>query len=336
LLYFYQNNCYCSKRLFKASYNPDMCELTVPPKQHIRIGTRGSTLALAQAHEVRQRLLNAHPQCDAGMIDIVPIKTTGDRILDRNLAEIGGKGLFTKEIEEALLDGSIDIAVHSMKDMPPHVPDGLGIACILPREDPRDAFISLRFPSISALPQGAIIGTSSSRRQAQLLHLRPDLTVIPFRGNVMRRLEKLEGGMADAIILAVAGLNRINQQQHITAILSPEQMLPAVAQGAIGIECRNNDHNILELLSAIHHPQTSVRIQAERAFLTVLEGSCRTPIAAFAELSGEQLHLRTLIATTDGSIIHSTERHGNASDAAQMGHDAGLELKARGGANFFY
>jgi hydroxymethylbilane synthase len=304
-------------------------------KPYIRIGTRGSALALAQAREVRSRLCAAHRQLTEADIEIVPIKTTGDRILDINLSEIGGKGLFTKEIEEALLAGTVDIAVHSMKDMPPHVPEGLGIACILPREDPRDAFISARFASIEALPQGAIVGTSSTRRQAQLLHMRPDLTIIPFRGNVGKRLEKLQAGMADAIILAVAGLKRIALEQHITAIIPTEQMLPAVAQGAIGIECREGDSRILSLLAAIHDEETAIRISAERAVQKVLEGSCRTPIAAYAELAGDSLHLRALIATTDGAIIHQVERRGMAADAALLGADAGSELKELGGEGFF-
>ena len=306
------------------SYNP-----------HLRIGTRGSALALAQAAEAKERLQSACPELADTTIDIIPIKTTGDRILDKNLADIGGKGLFTKEIEEALLAGTIDMAVHSMKDMPALIPAGLDIACILPREDARDAYLSPRYPSIESLPAGAIIGTSSSRRQAQLLASRPDLVIIPFRGNVGTRLDKLQQGLADATILAIAGLKRIAMEDAAQLIIPVEQMLPAVAQGAIGIECRKNDPRTNELLRQIHHYNSAVCVSAERAFLKVLEGSCRTPIAAYAELSGNTLHLRTLIATTDGSIIHRTERKGNATDAESMGTDAGQELKARGGDHFF-
>lgn len=319
----------------RINLNTSLNERFLPYKTHIRIGTRGSALALAQANEVRDRLLASHPHFEAASIEIVPIKTTGDRILDKNLSEIGGKGLFTKEIEEALIAKTIDIAVHSMKDMPAIIPEGLNIACILPREDPRDAFVSHKYASIGSLPQGAVVGTSSSRRQAQLLAMRPDLEIIPFRGNIGKRIEKLQHGMADAIILAVAGLNRISMQREITAIIPTETMLPAVAQGAIGIECREGDAPILEMLGTIHDTDTALRINAERAFLTVLEGSCRTPIAAYAELADNKIFLQALIASTDGKTIHRTERRGLISDAVKLGTDAGLELKALGGPDFF-
>lgn len=301
----------------------------------IRIGTRGSKLALAQAAEVASRLRAAHHLPEEA-IDIIPIATTGDMILNRNLTEIGGKGLFTKEIEELLLAGEIDMAVHSMKDMPAMIPDGLTIAALLPREDPRDAFLSGKYGSVAELPLGAVIGTSSSRRQAQLLHTRPDLKIIPFRGNVLTRLDKLlKQNLADATILAVAGLKRIHMENSITQVIETETMLPAVAQGAIGVECRSGDTVMLERLAVINHQPTAWCVQAERAFLEVLEGNCRTPMAALAELAGEHLSLRTLIATQDGITVHRTERHGTVSDAFLLGKDAGEALLKEGGPHFF-
>ncbi|MEI9902400.1 MAG: hydroxymethylbilane synthase [Hyphomicrobium sp.] len=247
----------------------------------IRIGTRGSPLALAQAHQVAARLTAAHAlapdQCE-----IVIIKTTGDRITDRPLIEAGGKGLFTKELEEALYAGSIDLAVHSMKDMPALLPPGLAIAAILEREDPRDAFVSLKYASLADMPAGAIVGTSSPRRRAQVLRARPDLAVVEFRGNVETRLRKLEEGVADATFLACAGLNRLGLSRHITEVMDTAVMLPAVAQGAIGIEIRAIDETIAGLLGPLDDARTALCVAAERAYLSQLEGSCRTPIAGFA------------------------------------------------------
>lgn len=296
----------------------------------IRIGTRGSKLALAQAYEIRDRLLAAHEGLAPEAIEIIAIKTTGDRILDRNLEDIGGKGLFTKEVEEALLEGMVDIAVHSMKDVPAHYPDALVIDCTPEREDPRDAFISRTYPSLETLPQGAILGTSSSRRKAQFLAKRPDLHIVPFRGNVLTRLEKLERGEADATILAVAGLNRIALEQHITAIMDTNIVLPAVAQGALGIQRRKNDMRIASLLAPLNHKETSLQVLAERAVLVELEGSCRTPLAAFAEIHDETLRLRALLASRDGSTLFREERTGLVSDAEAMGKDVAVALRKKG------
>ncbi len=297
----------------------------------IRIGTRGSQLAVAQATEVKNRLLGAFPELTQEQIVLIKITTTGDKIQDRHLADIGGKGLFTKEIEEALLRCEIDMAVHSMKDMPAKLPTGLLIECILEREDPRDAFISHKVERLKDLPKGAVIGTSSVRRQAQLLRLRPDLNMSPFRGNVGTRLAKLETGQVDATILAVAGLKRIDMADHITEILEPEHILPAVAQGAIGVECAADNLHIREVLNVINHPESSVCIAAERAFLAELEeGSCTTPIGALAALENNQIHLRCLLASTDGRECYETKRSGGYKDAAHLGADAGKELKKKG------
>jgi hydroxymethylbilane synthase len=307
-------------------------------KPRLCLGTRGSALALAQANEVRARLASAHAElADETAVEIVVIKTTGDKVQDRTLAEIGGKGLFTKEIEEALLDGRIDAAVHSMKDVPTWLPEGLEIAAVLPREDPRDALISARGNSLAALPAGAVVGTASLRRQAQVLLARPDLEVIPFRGNVQTRLRKLAEGQVDATLLAVAGLKRLDMSGSITTALEPEEMLPAVAQGAIGIETRADDADTRGYLIALNHRTSALRVAAERACLAVLDGSCRTPIAALAETSGEgeDLRLRGLVCMPDGSHAHRAERHGAAADAAALGRDAGAELRATAGPAFF-
>ena len=300
----------------------------------LRIGTRGSPLALAQAEETRDRLMAAHGlSADAFKIEV--IKTTGDQVQDRALSEIGGKGLFTKEIEEALLDGRIDIAVHSMKDMPTVLPDGLEIPCLLPREDVRDAFVSLRHDSIAALPHGAVVGSSSLRRRAQLLHRRPDLKLVEFRGNVQTRLRKLDEGVVEATFLAVAGLNRLGQLDLAANAIEPDEMLPAVAQGAIGIEIRSDDAATATLLAAIHDGATEVRLAAERAFLAGLDGSCRTPIAGLALLDGDDVTFRGEIVRPDGSERLTTERTSTAADAAEMGADAAAELRRQGGDGFF-
>ncbi|MCP5083782.1 MAG: hydroxymethylbilane synthase [Alphaproteobacteria bacterium] len=300
----------------------------------MRIGTRGSPLALLQAEEVRDKLVAAHG-LSPDDIEIVVIKTTGDKVQDRPLAEIGGKGLFTKEIEDGLHDGSLHMAVHSMKDMPAELPPGLIIDCLLTREDVRDGFISPHHSSISELPEGAVVGTSSVRRQAQLQRLRPDIKIVPFRGNVQTRLRKLEEGMASATFLACAGLNRLGRSDLITSPISPEEMLPAVAQGAIGVEVRADDSATRDLLKPLNDETTEITVAAERAYLSVLDGSCRTPMAGLAELSGEQLRLRTCVLSMDGARFFETERNGSVGDAAEMGRDAGEDLKAQAGPDIF-
>ena len=294
----------------------------------VRIGTRGSALALAQAHETRGRLAAAHG-LPAAAFAIVPIRTTGDRVLDRPLREIGGKGLFTREIEDALLDRRIDIAVHSMKDMPVLQPDGLVIDCYLPRQDVRDAFISRRWRSIAELPAGARVGSSSLRRRAQLAHRRPDLTLVEFRGNVQTRLRKLDEGLAEATFLAVAGLSRLGMADVVQEAISPDEMLPAVAQGAIGVERRADDTVAAMLLAAISDGPTTLRVEAERAFLRQLDGSCETPIAGLAELEGERMRLRGELLLPDGSLSIAAERTGLAKDGPAMGRDLAAELLGR-------
>lgn len=295
----------------------------------VRIGTRGSPLALAQAHEVRGRLMAAH-KLPASAFEIKIYKTTGDVILDRPLAEVGGKGLFTKEIEEALIAGEIDLAVHSMKDMQTVLPDGLGIGAVLPREDVRDAFISLSYTSLAALPKGAIVGTSSLRRQAQVLRVRPDLQVVGFRGNVQTRLKKLADGVADATLLACAGLRRLGLADRITSEIATEEVLPAVAQGAIAIEVREGDAETGRLVAALNHEATAICVTAERAFLTRLEGSCRTPIAGLAELSAGTLFFRGMTFSPDGASCFEVALEAPAQDAAALGIAAADALIARG------
>jgi hydroxymethylbilane synthase len=298
----------------------------------LRIGTRGSPLALAQAKEVQLRLAAAHP--DLPPAEIAVIRTTGDRVQDRKLEEIGGKGLFTKEIEEALIAGTIDLAVHSMKDMPTVLPPGLIIGCLLPREDPRDALFSSHATSLAALPPGARIGTSALRRQAQILALRPDLKIHLLRGNVGTRLAKLAAGEVDATLLALAGLKRLGLAETATAILSPEEMLPAVAQGAIGVEIRADDERVAGLLAPISDAATTEQVAAERACLAALDGSCRTPIAALAEHEGGILRLRALIALPDGSAVHRQDRRGPARQAVDLGRAVGEALRAAAGPAF--
>lgn len=304
------------------------------PDAPFRIGTRGSPLALAQAHETRDRLAHAF-DLPAISFEIVVIRTTGDRVLDRPLKEIGGKGLFTREIEDALLDGRIDIAVHSMKDMPTEQPAGLVLDCVLPREDVRDAFVSPRAGGLAELAEGATVGTSSLRRRAQLLARRPDLNVVEFRGNVQTRLSKLDQGIAEATFLAMAGLNRLGQPEVATAPISPDDMLPAVAQGAIGIERRSDDSRSASLLEAIHDDATGQRLAAERAFLARLDGSCQTPIAGLAEIEGNALRLRGEILRPDGSEVIAGQRHGSIADGAEMGRDLAAELLEIAGPGFF-
>ncbi len=291
-------------------------------------------LALAQAHETRDRLAAAHGLAPDAF-DIVVIKTTGDRIIDRPLKDIGGKGLFTKEIEDALIAGQIDIAVHSMKDMPTLQPKGLVIDCLLPREDVRDAFVSPHTDSIAGLAAGAVVGTSSLRRRAQLAHRRPDLHLVEFRGNVQTRLRKLDDGIAVATFLAMAGLSRLDMLHVARGPIDPAEMLPAVAQGAIGVERRADDEVAAMLLAAIHHGPTGHRIAAERAFLARLDGSCQTPIAGLAEIRDDTLLLRGEILRPDGSAAISGHREGSLQDGPAMGADLAQELLDRAGAGFF-
>lgn len=302
----------------------------------IRIGTRGSPLALAQAHETRERLAKAWPDlAEPGAVEIVVIKTTGDAILDRTLAEAGGKGLFTKELEEALLSNAVDLAVHSMKDVPTWFPEGLGLAAFLPREDVRDAWFCRQGVGLSALAAGSVVGTASLRRQAQVLMRRPDLKVVPLRGNVQTRMAKLEAGAVDATLLAMAGLNRLGLTQKATAALEPNEMLPAVAQGAIGIETRIADDRTNRYVAALNCPDTATRVTAERGVLAALDGSCRTPIAALALLTPAGIDLKALVIRPDGGEWYETSRTGSVADALALGDDAGQELKAKLPPGFF-
>jgi len=299
----------------------------------IRIGTRGSPLALAQAREVSRCLAEAHGLGE-DTCEVVVIRTSGDRIVDGPLAEAGGKGLFTKEIEEALGRGEIDLAVHSMKDMPTVLPEGLAIGATLKREDPRDAFISVKFRSIDGMPAGSVVGTSSPRRQAQLKRLRPDIEVAGLRGNVETRLRKLGEGAADAVVLACAGLNRLGLAHRITMAIPIDVMLPAVAQGAIGIEIRSADHRTAELVTPLNHEPTALCTTAERAFLARLEGSCRTPVAGHAGLQSGAIEFRGMTLSPDGRQCFIAKRNGPAHEAAAIGADAAEELLAQGALAF--
>jgi hydroxymethylbilane synthase len=300
----------------------------------LRIGTRGSPLALVQARAVAAQIAAAL-SVESGAIELVVIKTTGDAIQDRPLADAGGKGLFTKEIEEALLGGRIDLAVHSTKDMPTFSQAGLMLAACLEREDPRDVFISRKARTLAELPQGARLGTASLRRQAIAMRARPDLQVGPLRGNVDTRLRKLDEGQMDATILALAGLKRLGLVDRATSIMSAEEFLPAVGQGAIGIEARADDARIRAILARIDHADTSVAIACERAFLAELDGSCRTPIAGHATVSGDTVQFRGLIARPDGAAAHDIASTGHRNDAIKIGMEAGHELKRRAGPGFF-
>lgn len=299
----------------------------------IRIGTRGSPLALAQAHDVRRRLSEAHrrPESD---FEVIVIKTSGDRILDRPLSEVGGKGLFTKEIEEALLASEIDLAVHSMKDVATVLPDGLTLSSILPREDVRDAFISLRYASLNDMPAGAKVGTSSLRRASQVMHARPDLEVVQFRGNVQTRLQKLADGVADATFLACAGLNRLGMADRVTAAVAIDDMLPAVAQGAVGIEIRDDDDAVRSLLAPLNDEATALCVTAERAFLRTLEGSCRTPIGGLAELQGGEIQMRGEVLSPDGRECFRGSLKGPAASAIKLGEGLANSLLEQAGAEF--
>jgi hydroxymethylbilane synthase len=308
---------------------------TLPsPARPLKIGTRGSPLALWQAHETRRCLMAAHALPEAAF-EIVIIKVTGDQILDKPLKEIGGKGLFTREIEEALLDGGIDIAVHSMKDMPTVQPDGLVLDCYLPREDVRDAFVSPSVGGLAELPQGATVGSSSLRRRAQLALRRPDLRLVEFRGNVQTRMRKLDEGVAVATFLAMAGLNRLGMAHVARSAISPDEMLPAVAQGAIGIERRSADARVAGLLEPIHDGPTGQRLAAERAFLARLDGSCETPIAGLAVIEGRELWLRGEILRPDGSESIPGAVRGPLADAAPLGRALADSLLGQAPAGFF-
>lgn len=300
----------------------------------VRVGTRGSPLALAQAEELRRRLVEA---CglDPRSVVIHVIRTSGDRIQDRPLADLGGKGLFTKEIEQALSEGEIDLAVHSAKDLPTWLPPGLAVVAYLPREDVRDVVVSRRAGGLQDLPPGAVVGTASLRRQALVKRLRPDLDVVSFRGNVQTRLRKLQAGEADATLLALAGLKRLGHAETASAILPIEEFLPAVGQGAIALEARSDDARIRDLVAAIGHADTAVAVTAERAFLAALDGSCRTPIAGHARIIDGTIHFRGLIVRPDGSELHETECVGSRSDAAALGEAAGQDLKRRAAPDFF-
>ncbi|WP_299425435.1 hydroxymethylbilane synthase [uncultured Shimia sp.] len=313
--------------------------VTLPtPASPLKIGTRGSPLALAQAYETRRRLMAAFDLPEEAF-EIVVITTSGDNAQliakDKPLKEVGGKGLFTKEIEEAILVGGIDIAVHSMKDMPVLQPDGLLLDTYLPREDTRDAFVSPQHATLADLPEGATVGTSSLRRRAQLLNYRKDLNVVEFRGNVQTRLKKLEDKVADCTFLAMAGLNRLDMSHVASSAIQPEEMLPAVAQGAIGIERRADDMSTAALLEAIHDGPTGQRLNAERAFLAALDGSCETPIAGLAELDGSTLRLRGEVLRPDGSESLRDDQTAPIEDGAALGESMAKYLLERGGAGFF-
>jgi hydroxymethylbilane synthase len=294
----------------------------------LRIGTRASLLAVTQSTSIKNQIEAAHPQV---RVELVKITTKGDRILDVPLAKVGGKGLFVKEIEDALLAGEVDLAVHSMKDVPTELPDGLHIGIIPVREIPQDAFVSIKYSSLAALPTGATIGTSSLRRKSQLAALRPDLKITDLRGNIDTRLRKLDEGIYDAIILAGAGLNRLGLQGRITVLLDPAQMLPAISQGALGIELRRDDTELFAGLQFLHHPQTALAVAAERAFLLRLEGGCQVPIGAHATLEGTTVHLTGLIASVDGRQLIKDTISGPVEQADRLGTTLAETLLARGG-----
>ncbi len=303
----------------------------------LRIGSRGSKLALRQAEMLREKLVAAHPELAApGAIESVIIRTTGDRVTDRPLADIGGKGLFIKELEEALQDGRIDLAVHSLKDVPAFLPDGFALAAHLAREDARDALIARGDAhSLAALPQGASVGTSSPRRQAQLLHLRPDLRIVPLRGNVDTRLAKIADGAADATVLALAGLKRLGRESEACAILSTTEMLPAATQGIVAVEIRDTDSKSRSLLAAIDHRPTALCASAERALLETLDGDCRTPIAAMATLDGNRIALDAMVLSPDGGRCERVARSTTTSRARELGREIGAALLELAGSDIF-
>ncbi|MFT6193417.1 MAG: hydroxymethylbilane synthase [Cognaticolwellia sp.] len=296
-------------------------------QQIVRIATRKSALALWQAEYVKAKLEHFHLGIQ---VELVPMTTKGDIILDTPLAKVGGKGLFVKELEVAILEDRADIAVHSMKDVPVEFPEGLGLDIICPREDPRDAFVSNTINSLADLPQGAIVGTSSLRRQCQIKALRPDLTIRDLRGNVNTRLKKLDDGEYDAIILAAAGLIRLKMPERIREYIAPEMMLPANGQGAVGIECRIDDVTIKALLAPLDCEETRIRVVAERAMNRALEGGCQVPIGSYAVLKNQELYLRGLVGSVDGSEILTSEIRGHIDQAAQLGNQLAEQLLAKG------
>ncbi|GAC34082.1 hydroxymethylbilane synthase [Paraglaciecola polaris] len=293
----------------------------------IRIATRKSALAMWQAEYVQAKLLSAHPHIS---VELVPMSTQGDRILDTPLAKIGGKGLFIKELEVAMSEGRADIAVHSMKDVPVDFPEGFGLHCICERENPYDAFVSNTYASIEDLPQGAVVGTSSLRRQCQIRSARPDLTIRDLRGNVNTRLAKLDEGQYDAIILAAAGLIRLEMRERIKTYIEPTVSLPAVGQGAVGIECRDDDAELIALLQPLNHADTESRVKAERAMNAKLDGGCQVPIGSYAVLNGDELYLRGLVGSPDGSVLLLAEKRGKVSDAINIGVDVAEQLLSQG------
>jgi hydroxymethylbilane synthase len=295
---------------------------------HLKIGTRGSPLARVQAETVARRLEADTPGLTT---ELVVIKTTGDHVLDRPLSEIGGKGLFTKEIEEALFDGTIDLAVHSLKDVATVLPDGLELAAILPREDVRDALIAGDYTRLAELPAGAVVGSASLRRRAQLLAMRPDLEVVNLRGSVQTRLGRVAAGDIHATLLAMAGLNRLGRGDAASAPIAADELLPAVAQGAIAVEIRGDDAVTRALLEPLDHAETARAVTAERAFLRALDGSCRTPIAAYARMDGGEMIFDGLLAYPDGDRVWRASRRGAPSDAWRLGDDAGQEVRAEAG-----
>jgi len=308
------------------------------PSDPLRIGTRGSPLALAQAYLTRKLLIESFPElAEEGALEICVMKTQGDMILDKSLMELGGKGLFTKELDTSLLANEVDICVHSMKDVPTWLPDGTVLPCNLEREDTNDAFIAgdSSVASISDLPDNAVIGTASLRRQAQLMAKNPTFKCVNFRGNVQTRLRKLDDGVVDATLLAIAGLKRMDMAGCATSVLEWDEMLPAVAQGAIGIQCRSDDERSLKYIDALNHKETKSCVDCERAFLAALDGNCKTPIAGQARIVNGEMLFRGLIAMPDGSELYETNSSGKVEDAAEIGTKAGEELKARVGDKFF-
>jgi len=305
----------------------------------VKIGTRGSPLAMAQAYMTRDFLMEKFPELAVeGALEITIIKTTGDKVLNQPLADIGGKGLFTKEIDDALLDGRIDIAVHSMKDVPTYLPEGTILPCNLEREDVRDAFLSAKYKSIEDLPDGAVVGSASLRRQAQILAINPTLKLVNYRGNVQSRIRKLGEGVVDATLLAYAGLRRLDLTENITAILTEEAMLPAVAQGAIGIACRTGDEKMMNYLAGLNHEDTRIAVATERAFLEALDGSCRTPIAGYCRKVDGEMKFDGLVAKPDGSVTYRSETVTGVwghDEGVALGRKVGLELKEKAGEDFF-
>jgi hydroxymethylbilane synthase len=309
--------------------------IDTPDASPIKIGTRGSPMALHQAGLVRERLAQVHPQLAAPhAIEIIAIRTTGDRVQDRRLAEIGGKGLFAKEIDEALIAGRVDLAVHSLKDLETWLPDGIAIAAILPRDDPRDALLAPRAAGIADLPRGAVVGTASLRRQAQLLRRRPDLKIVPLRGNADTRIKKLEAGEVDATVLALCGLERLGLAHLAREIMSPEIMLPAVGQGSLAVTCRAGDEPMRQLVWPLHDPQSGACATAERAMLAVLDGSCYTPIAGLATIAGGLLTIEARLLTADGKSEIRDRCDGEPGAAAALGRSLGEALRAGAGPEF--